>query len=82
LWEKKFQLILSRKHPDLLAARQNDAYGFTLVRKHTISVDEEKQGYKSSWCEYGVDETEKHLHSQKKNLILVYIIEKWNMVLI
>ena len=53
--EKKFQLILSRKHPDLLEEKQNDVYGFTLVRKHTISIDEEKQGYKSSWCEYAVD---------------------------
>lgn len=54
--EKKFQLILSRKHPDLLSQNQNDEYGFTLVRKHRISIEEERQGYKSSWCEYFIDE--------------------------
>lgn len=54
--EKKYQLILSRKHPALLQNNQSDEFGFTLVRKHTISPEEEAQGFKSSWCEYCVDE--------------------------
>lgn len=54
--KKKFQLVLSRKHPQLLVNGHSDLYGFTLVRKHTISIEEEKQGYKSSWCEYAVNE--------------------------
>jgi hypothetical protein len=54
--QKKFQLVLSRKHPQLLTANERDEYGFTLVRKHTITIEEEREGYKSSWCEYFVDE--------------------------
>ncbi|MCU0651394.1 MAG: hypothetical protein MUC39_00400 [Candidatus Omnitrophica bacterium] len=49
--EKKYQLIISRKHPQLLNGKE-DMYGFALVRLHkAIGVDV----YKNSWYEYCVD---------------------------
>jgi hypothetical protein len=46
-----YQLILSRKTPELLS-KQKDLWGFTLVRLH-IAVTTE---YKNSWYEYFVDD--------------------------
>lgn len=47
---RKYQLILSRKHPRLLNGKP-DLYGFTLVRLHKAT-----QEYKQSWYEFCVDE--------------------------
>lgn len=47
---RKYQLIISRKHPELLNGKP-DLYGFTLVRLHKAP-----QEYKQSWYEFCVDE--------------------------
>lgn len=52
--EYKYQLILSRKTPELLAKGQRDLLGFTLVRLHIITTSTE---YKNSWYEYCVDDS-------------------------
>jgi hypothetical protein len=49
--EKKYQLILSRKHTQLLDG-QDDLYGFTLTRLHSVTSIGE---YKNSWFEYCLD---------------------------
>jgi hypothetical protein len=51
--ELHYQLILSRKTPELLASAQYDRWGFTLVRLHIVTGS---QPYKNSWYEYCVDE--------------------------
>lgn len=48
--EYKYQLILSRKHPDLLQPEQLDSWGFTLVRLHPLAP-----GERTPWYEYCVD---------------------------
>jgi hypothetical protein len=48
-----YQLILSRKTPELLAKGQKDLWGFTLVRLHIATSAE----YKNSWYEYCVDDS-------------------------
>ena len=48
--EDNYQLILSRKVPELLKKGQKDAWGFTLVRLHLATSAE----YKNSWYEYFV----------------------------
>ena len=50
--KNKYQLILSRKCPELLNGK-SDLYGFTLVRLHKVT---ETGKYKNSWYEYCVDE--------------------------
>jgi len=51
--EYHYQLILSRKTPSLLKPNQDDKWGFTLVRLHSVTSLEP---YKNSWYEYCVDE--------------------------
>lgn len=51
--EYNYQLILSRKTPELLAKGQKDLWGFTLVRLHIATSTE----YKNSWYEYCVDDS-------------------------
>jgi len=51
--EHKYQLILSRKMPDLLESNQDDRWGFTLVRLHIVAGSDP---YKNSWYEYCIDE--------------------------
>lgn len=46
--EKKYQLIISRKHPQLLEGKE-DMYGFSLVRLHKAAGTDI---YKNSWYEY------------------------------
>jgi len=48
--EYNYQLILSRKTPELLKKGQKDKWGFTLVRLHLATSSE----YKNSWYEYFV----------------------------
>lgn len=48
--EYNYQLILSRKTPELLKKGQKDKWGFTLVRLHVATSSE----YKNSWYEYFV----------------------------
>ena len=48
--EYNYQLILSRKTPELLKNGQEDTWGFTLVRLHLATSTE----YKNSWYEYFV----------------------------
>ena len=48
--EYNYQLILSRKTPELLKKGQKDVWGFTLVRLHLATSSE----YKNSWYEYFV----------------------------
>ncbi|MEW6584633.1 MAG: hypothetical protein AB1442_03370 [Nitrospirota bacterium] len=48
--EHNYQLILSRKTPELLKKGQKDLWGFTLVRLHVATSAE----YKNSWYEYFV----------------------------
>ena len=48
--EYNYQLILSRKTPELLKKGQKDTWGFTLVRLHLATSTE----YKNSWYEYFV----------------------------
>lgn len=48
---KKYQLIVSRRHPRLLNGRP-DLSGFALVRYHKVETIGE---YKMSWFEYSVD---------------------------
>lgn len=50
--ELNYQLILSRKTPELLKDNQEDNWGFTLVRLHIATTLE----YKNSWYEYFVDD--------------------------
>jgi hypothetical protein len=56
--EYHYQLILSRKTPNLLQPNQDDKWGFTLVRLHSVTSSEP---YKNSWYEYCVDENEETL---------------------
>jgi hypothetical protein len=51
--ELNYQLILSRKTPELLNSIQDDKWGFTLVRLHIATKSE----FKNSWYEYFVDES-------------------------
>lgn len=51
--EYKYQLILSRKTPELLAKGQKDLWGFTLVRLHIATSTK----YINSWYEYCVDDS-------------------------
>jgi hypothetical protein len=51
--EYNYQLILSRKNPELLTKGQKDLWGFTLVRLHIATSTE----YKNSWYEYCVDDS-------------------------
>ena len=48
--DEKYQLILSRRSKELCSAEEY-IYGFTLVRKHPLS-DEEERTKKSTWYEY------------------------------
>ena len=48
-----YQLILSRKTPELLQPNQDDRWGFTLVRLHIVTGP---SPYKNSWYEYCVGE--------------------------
>jgi len=48
-----YQLILSRKTPELLQYNQDDRWGFTLVRLHIVTGP---SPYTNSWYEYCVDE--------------------------
>jgi len=48
--EYNYQLILSRKTPEVLKKGQGDEWGFTLVRLHVATSTE----YKNSWYEYFV----------------------------
>lgn len=48
--EKKFQLIASKKNPLLDDA--NGELGFTLVRRHELTSEEEKNYGKATWYEY------------------------------
>jgi len=50
--EYHYQLILSRKTPSLLKPNQDDKWGFTLVRLHSVTSLEP---YKNSWYEYWGD---------------------------
>lgn len=62
---RKYQLILSRKHPKLLNGKP-DLYGFTLVRLHKPTTQE----YKQSWYEFCVDENGEifSFHSEELDL--------------
>ncbi len=62
--EKKYQLILSRKHPQLLCGKE-DLYGFTLIRLHKA---EGTDIYKNSWYEYCVDQDGKIFAFQRKEI--------------
>jgi hypothetical protein len=53
--EYNYQLILSRKTPELLKKGQWDTWGFTLVRLHLATSSE----YKNSWYEYFVGDNGK-----------------------
>jgi hypothetical protein len=53
--EYNYQLILSRKTPELLKKGQRDTWGFTLVRLHLATSSE----YKNSWYEYIVGDNGK-----------------------
>lgn len=53
----KFQLVLSRKTPELLNDGQKDEWGFTLIRKRPYSEVAEDE--KMTWYEYFVDEDKK-----------------------
>jgi hypothetical protein len=53
--EYNYQLILSRKTPELLKKGQKDTWGFTLVRLHLATSAE----YKNSWYEYFVGDNGK-----------------------
>lgn len=48
--ENKYQLIASKKCPNL--SNGNDSFGFTLVRRHPLSPDEEFDFGKATWYEY------------------------------
>ncbi len=48
---RKYQLIISRKHPQLLNGNE-DSYGFTLIRLHKAVGSDI---YKNSWYEYCVN---------------------------
>ncbi len=62
--DKKYQLIISRKHPQLLEGKE-DMYGFSLVRLHkAIGTDI----YKNSWYEYCVDKDQKIFCFKAKEL--------------
>jgi len=62
--EYNYQLILSRKTPELLKKGQPDKWGFTLVRLHVATTSE----YKNSWYEYFVDENGEILSFQGEPL--------------
>jgi len=51
--EYHYQVILSRKTPELLQPGTNDEWGFTLVRLHIVTA---LQPYKNSWYEYCVND--------------------------
>ncbi len=51
--EYHYQVILSRKTPELLQPGANDEWGFTLVRLHIVTS---LQSYKNSWYEYCVND--------------------------
>lgn len=51
--EENYQLVVSRRHPDLLKEGQKDCWGFTVVRRQ-FPEDE----WRSSWFEYFVDEND------------------------
>lgn len=53
--ENNYQLILSRKTPELLKKGREDTWGFTLVRLHLATSSE----YKNSWYEYFVGDNGK-----------------------
>lgn len=61
---KRFQLIVSRKHPSLLSGK-GDLYGFSLVRLHKVEGTEE---YKNSWYEYCVGEDGQILTFESKDI--------------
>jgi hypothetical protein len=63
-----YQLILSRKTPELLQSNQDDKWGFTLVRLHAVTTS---QLYKHSWYEYCVDENGEILsfHGETLNIL-------------
>jgi len=48
--DEKYQIIISRRCKELCSDEEY-AFGFTLVRKHPLSVEEEAT-YKSTWYEY------------------------------
>jgi len=52
--EYHYQLVLSRKTPKLLQPNQDDKWGFTLVRLHSVTSLEP---HKNSWYEYCIDES-------------------------
>lgn len=49
--EYRYQLIGSRRPPELLPKGKNDEFGFTIVRRHPLS-EEEEDSFRSSWYEY------------------------------
>ncbi len=49
--ENKYQLIASKKHPEINHLDSNQ-FGFTLVRRHPLTSDEEVEYGKSTWYEY------------------------------
>ncbi len=51
--EHHYQLLLSRKTPALLYSKQDDRWGFTLVRLHKVTSSDP---HKNSWYEFCVDE--------------------------
>lgn len=48
--ENKYQLIASKKCPDINS--KNSKFGFTLVRRHPLTIDEEKDFGKATWYEF------------------------------
>ncbi len=64
--KEKYQLVVSRRCPQLLESNQEDRIGFTLVRKHRAT-----EGDLSSWYEYFVlnDESIPHIAPETINLL-------------
>jgi len=69
---KKYQLILSRRHPKLLKKGQRDLWGFSLVRKTPAEKLDERD--KHSWFECLVDSQKNILTFETEGL---YILPEW-----
>lgn len=67
--ERAYQLILSRKHPDLLKKDRQDKWGLTLIRRHDTSGTGTL--YKAEWYEYLVDDNGQTLEFPAQPLKLV-----------
>lgn len=50
--ESKYQLIGSKRCTELISNEDSNEFGFTLVRRHPLSGDEETEYGKATWYEY------------------------------